>query len=235
VDIVDRLTAPSFQPVASSQLVASSTWDSGTATAHLTRELHDGVAGELSTMLLDLERFRMAQVGRQSVLTEISQMQDRLRFVLSNVRQVLYERRGVPQVERDLAGSIRRGLVRRFAARTGVRVRLSVARSWPNELPSDTALHLHRILQEALNNVDRHSGATCVSIRFDVLADRRSGLISVADNGRGFATDFGGQAGFGLAGILERAVLLGGSATVSKRRRGGSVLTVLVPGTGLGL
>ena len=42
--------------------------------AHIARELHDGVAGELATMLLDLERFRADQKGRQGVLKEIAQL-----------------------------------------------------------------------------------------------------------------------------------------------------------------
>ena len=228
----DRLTMSSF----SLQVAPPPTWDAGAATANLTRELQDSVAGELSTMLLDLERFRAAQTGRQSVLAEISQLQAQLRFVLSNVRQLLYERRGMAVVEHDFAGTVRRGLVRRFAERTGLRVHLSVARSWPSELPSETALNLYRVLQEALNNVDRHSGATSVLIRFEVPARGASGVITVADDGRGFADPAdGGQVGFGLAGIQERAVLLGGHAKIANRRRRGSVLTVCVPRGGLGL
>jgi two-component system, NarL family, sensor kinase len=229
-DAGDQLTMSSF-PAGQAPI-----WDSPAATAHLTRELHDGVAGELSTMLLDLERFRVDQAGRSSVLAEISRIQNQLRFVLLNVRQLLYERRGMARVERDFGGSVRRGLVRRFSERTGLRVRLSVARSWPADIPAETALNLHRILQEALNNVDRHSGATSVRIRFDLPVQGDSGVITVVDNGRGFATPAsGGRPSFGLAGIHERALLLGATATIANRRRGGSILTVSVPRHGLGL
>jgi signal transduction histidine kinase len=187
-------------------------------------------------MLLDLERFRAAQTGRQSVLAEISQLQNQLRFVLSNVRQLLYDRRGMPSVEHDFAGAVRRGLVRRFSERTGLRVSLSVARRWPQQLPAETALNLHRILQEALNNVDRHSGATSVRIRFDLPATADSGVITVADDGRGFTNPADSARGsFGLAGIQERSLLLGAQATITNRRRGGSILTVSVPRRGLGL
>ncbi len=216
-------------------MVQPQLWDSG-ATAHLTRELHDGVAGELSTMLLDLERFRAEQTGRQSVLAEISQLQNQVRFVLSNVRQLIYERRGMPSVEHDFAGTVRRGLVRRFTERTGVQVSLSVARSWPRQLPAETALNLDRILQEALNNVDRHSGATSVRIRFDLSPTGDSGVITVTDDGRGFISPADGARGsFGLAGIQERSLLLGAQATITNGRRGGSVMTVSVPRRSLGL
>ncbi len=206
------------------------------ANAHLARELHDGVAGELSTMLLDLERFRAAQVGRQSVLSEIDQLQEQLRFVLANVRQLLYDQRGLPAVEADFTSALRRGLLRRFAERTGLRIHLSVGRSWPRELPADTALNLRRIVQEALNNVDRHSGARCLLIRFSVLPGGRWGLVTVADDGRGYGEQGEGlEPGLGLLGINERAVLLGARLTVSNRRRGGSVLAIRVPIQSLGL
>lgn len=235
-EVADRLTMSSlssFQVVQAP--IQPQLWDSGT-TAHLTRELHDGVAGELSTMLLDLERFRAEQTGRQSVLAEISQLQNQVRLVLSNVRQLLYERRGMPSVEHDFAGSVRRGLVRRFTERTGVEVSLSVARSWPRELPAETALNLHRILQEALNNVDRHSGATSVRIRFELTPAGDSGVITVTDDGRGFTNPTeSARPSFGLAGIQERSLLLGAKATITNGRRSGSVMTVSVPRRSLGL
>src|SRR2546430_4214001 len=83
-------------------VAAERSWEAADLTAHIARELHDGVAGELATMLLDLERFRSGQGGRQSVLAEIAQLQDQVRFVLSNVRRMLYDQRGLADVELDL-------------------------------------------------------------------------------------------------------------------------------------
>ena len=204
--------------------------------AHIARELHDGVAGELATMLLDLERFRADQKGRQGVLKEIAQLQDQVRFVLSNVRRLVYDQRGLAGVERDFVGGLRRGFARRFAERTGIRVHVSSARSWPRPLPADTALQLRWIVQEALNNVDRHSGARAVLIRFDMLPGGASGRLTVTDDGSG-QPDLGEgvKAGFGITGIRERAVLLGARFTVRNRARGGTVLSVLLPGTSLEL
>ena len=204
--------------------------------AHIARELHDGVAGELATILLDLERFRAGQAGRQSVLDEIAQFQDQVRFVLSNVRRMLYDQRGLAGVERDFVGGLRRGFARRFAERSGIHVHVSATRAWPRVLPADTALQLRWIVQEALNNVDRHSGARAVLIRFDLLPGGASGRVTVTDDGRGQPDlDEGVSAGFGMMGIHERAVLLGARFTVRNRPRGGTVLSVLLPGSSLGL
>ncbi len=220
----------------SSSVLAQPSFDGGTPTAHLARELHDGVAGELSTMLLDLERFRAAQVGRKSVLAEIALLEEQLRFVLANVRKVLYGQRGLPGIELDFVDSLRRGFVRRFAERTDLRVHLSVSRTWPRALPAETALNLRRIVQEALNNVDRHSGAMSVLIRFDLPPGEDWAVLTVADDGRGYPNLTEGlHAGFGLVGIQERAVLLGAWTKVSNRRRGGSMLAVTMPRQVLGL
>jgi two-component system sensor histidine kinase DegS len=221
-------TVLGFQPV------PQVAWGHDVATARLARELHDTVAGELATMLLDLERFRAAQVGRKGVLAEIAQLQDRVRFVLSDIRNLLYDQRGLSTVEPDFLGSLRRGFLTRFAERTGVRIHVSVARSWPSVLPSETALTLRRIVQESLNNIDRHSGASSVLIRFNVPTNSEKPALTIADDGRGYGAD-DVEPGFGLLGIEERAVALGGRVTVANRRRGGSVLKVTLPRRSLGL
>jgi signal transduction histidine kinase len=198
------------------------------AGAHIARELHDGVAGELSTILLELERFRVGQTGRAGVLAEIAQLQDQVRFVLTNVRRLLYDQRGLPGLIPDFAGSLTRGYLRRFSERTGIHVHMSVGRTWPRLLPAETALHLRWIIQEALNNVDRHSGAKAVLIRLEVPPGGDVANVTITDDGHGH-TDLVEGAGFGLIGIRERAVLLDARVSVRNRRRGGSVLAVTLP------
>ena len=220
--VIDTLSRPAVVP--------EPTLGESAVAAHIARELHDGVAGELSTMLLDLERFRVGQAGRAGVLSEISQLQEQVRFVLSNVRRLLYDQRGLPGVVPDFAGSLARGYVRRFAERTGIHVHMSVGRTWPRVVPAETALHLRWIIQEALNNIDRHSGAKAVLIRFEVPSGGITARITITDDGRGHSDlDDGGYAGFGLMGIQERAVLLNAHVEVRNRRRGGSVLSVALP------
>jgi two-component system NarL family sensor kinase len=213
--------------------VISRAWVEPDASAHIARELHDGVAGELSAMLLDLERFRQDQFGRQGVLAEITTLQEHVRGILMNVRSLLNDQRGLPGVDPDLIGSLRRHLVRRFADRTGLRIHLSVSPDWPGQLPAETSRQLHRIVQEALNNVDRHSGAGCVLIRFAM--NRGAGVVRVLDDGRGYDDADGSLRGLGLLGIEERATMLGGRVVISNRARGGTVLSVTVPRRSLGL
>ena len=151
-------------------------------------------------------------------------------MVLSNVRQLLYTERELPGVDPDFVGSLRRGLARRLSERAGLRVHVSASSDWPRDLPADTAVNMRRIVQEALNNVMRHSGASAVLIRFSIAAGGESGLLTVSDDGRGYPRQADGwQPGFGMVGIQERALLLGARIDVSERRRGGGTLTVTIP------
>ena len=75
----------------------------------------------------------------------------------------------------------------------------------------DAEVNVYRVVQESLNNVLKHSGATEAS-----LTVRRSGShvqITIEDNGRGFVPA-GSDGGFGLLGIAERVTLLGGRTEV---------------------
>jgi signal transduction histidine kinase len=93
-------------------------------------------------------------------------------------------------------------------------------------LGSDAEIAVYRIVQEAVNNVLKHSGATHarVSLRRDALGVR----LLVADNGDGFAMD-GTRPGFGLAGIAQRAALHGGRCDVQSAPGSGTTVVVTIP------
>jgi signal transduction histidine kinase len=85
---------------------------------------------------------------------------------------------------------------------------------------------LHRILQESLTNILRHSGATEVEIGL-----RRSEdvvVLTVIDNGRGQALSEETR-GYGLVGMRERAALLGGSVETGPRPGGGFQVRATLP------
>jgi signal transduction histidine kinase len=201
------------------------------ARTELARELHDRVAQNLTSMLLELELFKRDEADREVVARRLGDLQDYTREVLTNVRELLYELRGAPGVEHHFARGIRKGLLRQFSLRTGVEVRMRVARTWPRSLPSAAAINLYRILQEALNNVRLHSGARRVWVTLQVGSSGRAEL-TVRDDGRGIAAALEAvrYGGMGWLGMSERAVLLGGELTVASRRGGGTTVRAGFPG-----
>jgi PAS domain S-box-containing protein len=102
-----------------------------------------------------------------------------------------------------------------------------------HRLPEEVAIALFRITQEALRNVWRHSGATRAEITID-FSDRWT-RITVNDNGKGFQvpqkmSDLAKQDKLGLAGMQERAQLVGGTLTVQSQPGKGTTVTVEAPG-----
>jgi signal transduction histidine kinase len=105
----------------------------------------------------------------------------------------------------------------------------------PVRLPDAIELALFRVLQEALTNVHRHSGASAA----DILIQRSSGqvILEVRDNGRGMEQEMlnrfcatGAGAGVGLMSMDERARELGGKLELESSRTGTSVrITIPVP------
>ena len=99
-------------------------------------------------------------------------------------------------------------------------------------LPAGSQIHVYRIVQESLNNVVKHSNATQVQV---TLAREPGWLrIRVEDNGIGFRSAVGDGAsavnrGFGVTGMRERALMLGGTMEIESSPGGGTIVSVAVP------
>jgi signal transduction histidine kinase len=87
-------------------------------------------------------------------------------------------------------------------------------------------VHIYRVLQEALNNVSRHSGATDAWIWLRFSPDSLE--LEVEDHGTGFVPEKM-QRGIGLVAMRERAELVGGILAVSPRPQGGTRVCLQIP------
>jgi signal transduction histidine kinase len=103
----------------------------------------------------------------------------------------------------------------------------------PGSLSSTVQITLYRILQEALTNVARHSGAKTVSIRFAHLA--ATVQVTVNDDGCGFDAETVAVSShrLGIQSMRERAAMLGGTVSFTARRKGTGILVQIpLPGRG---
>jgi two-component system NarL family sensor kinase len=105
-------------------------------------------------------------------------------------------------------------------------------------LSEHVEIALYRIAQEALQNVQKHAGASTVRMRFGVRAG--TARLEVTDDGRGFDIGVGGfetrevradGSGYGMRSMAERAELVGGTLRVRSRRGSGTTVVVSVPTT----
>jgi signal transduction histidine kinase len=98
----------------------------------------------------------------------------------------------------------------------------------PNQIPEDVTVCLFRIVQEALRNVAKHSGASEVKVELSGIDDRLE--LSVSDFGVGFDPESAkGRGGLGLLSISERLRLIGGDLAVESEPSHGTRIRVRIP------
>jgi two-component system, NarL family, sensor histidine kinase UhpB len=174
------------------------------------RELHDEAGQALMLLRLQLEMMgREAPPVLRPRLAEARELAGRtaveLRRIVAALSPAVLERLGLEAALRHLAA--------RFNKLHPARVRLRVClRGGAVSRPVEEVIY--RVTQECLQNIARHSRATAVNL--DLHAADKNIELSVDDNGAGFCTDqIGGRVNsFGLAGMQERAELLGGTLRV---------------------
>lgn len=189
----------------------------------IARELHDEMGTYLTGMTVGLDLLAQKHgaeaVGPlQRLLSQTDEAVDKIAIQL---RPPTLDDMGVDRAIGQL--------VERFTATTGIRVDLhqSIA---GERLPESVETTLYRVVQEALTNIGKHSGAQTVS----VILERRPEDVQliVEDNGRGF--DASAHAGdtnahYGLLGMQERIRLLDGTMAVESAPGAGTSLYVRVP------
>ncbi len=160
----------------------------------LMREMHDGVGSQLITTLHALEKGRLDQAAAA----------DLLRGCIDDLRLVIDSLDASPQSMADALANLRFRLEPRLAT-------AGIASSWQIDmtevtLPPGVALQLLRILQEAVSNVLKHSGARRVELTWSVSAGEAR--LHIADDGGGFISDSAPQ-GRGLANMRQRVQRIG--------------------------
>ncbi|RYY39014.1 MAG: sensor histidine kinase [Chitinophagaceae bacterium] len=185
------------------------------------RELHDNVNQVLTTVKLNIE---LAQ-GDPSLAPGLLERSVRyLQQCIGEIRNLSRELSAPTLGTRSLVDSIT-ALVEMVApaAQLDIRFRHDAYRQG---LPKEYKLALYRILQEALNNVLRHAGASKVDIEL-----AQSGgvtILIVTDDGKGF-TPGSPRGGIGLTNMRSRAAVLGGTLQVQSAPGRGCQLQIRVP------
>ncbi len=191
--------------------------------ARVARDLHDEVNQSLTGLLLRLEAAREAAPPElEGELDETKALANQaMTELLSLARQL----RPTALDDLGLAAAIA-GQVERL--RGGELEAKFAAEGDFSDLGDDAQLVVYRVAQEALSNAARHSGASRVSVDLHRRKDGGVELVA-ADDGRGFAFDEA-ERGLGIAGMRERALLIGGELSIESRPGHGTTVHLTVPG-----
>lgn len=198
--------------------------------ARLARELHDEAGQVLTAVRLGLDRLAKilgeanpwAQEQLQQTRELVTQAMEDLRRVISALRPGVLDQLGlIPAL---------RGVAEALLGPQGIQLTLETE-GITERLPGEVELILFRIAQEAMHNVARHSQATHVWIR--LTRGEKELIMEIQDNGRGFdpmaVTAEGSGRGLGLAGMRERATLIGGQLEIHSRPGQGTTIRVRIP------
>jgi signal transduction histidine kinase len=188
----------------------------------LARAMHDTLAHSLSALVVQLEALdALHEAGPGAARSQLDKIREHARVGLSEARQAILDLRSAPVEEYGLAGALDR-LVGRFGQQNGIDTQWTV-HGEPFPLLPAQANALYRIVEEALDNVERHAQARRVTVD---LRYEGSVTVRIQDDGQGFDPDAVDANRFGLVGIYERAALIDGSVSVATTPNQGTVLTV---------
>lgn len=193
--------------------------------ATIAREIHDDIGSTLTGVKFELAWLK-EQLERGSDLARHVEQLDQLvdTAILTSTRIMHSLRPGI--LDEGIVAALD-WQARNFEQRIGVPC-LFVSSHDDIALESDPAMVVFRVCQEALNNVAKHAGASKVELHL-VMMDGEL-MLEVIDDGRGITRgDMAKRDRFGLRGMRERALALGGEVDVAGGSRGGTVITLRLP------
>jgi two-component system sensor histidine kinase UhpB len=185
------------------------------------QELHDEVGQSLTAVALQVEQ--LAAGADPPTAERLNALGRQLQGSLDDIRRIVRKLR--PEALDDL------GLVNALIALASRISRLTDARlerHLNGDLPAlspEQELVIYRVAQEALHNVVRHAQAKTARIALD--PDPEAVVLTVSDDGHGIAN--GAESGSGIAGMRERALLVGASLSITSQPNGGTQVRLEVP------
>lgn len=195
----------------------------------ISRDLHDHIAQDLSTLKISLETLFKDQPA--DITAKVLQLSDILQRSIASVRDMAYDLRppGLDQL----------GLVKTlylycedFSKSNGVEVDFAAAAVDELNLEYETEINIYRLIQEALNNIKRHADANRVTIR--LVASSPDIVIRVKDNGKGFDVNDRRKRALkekrmGLQSMVERVRLLDGKISIQSKPSKGTYILIEIP------
>ena len=191
---------------------------------NLSRELHDGVGQTITALKMELGRLKAADSDLST--TRLDRARALAEEALRTIRNVSLLLRPSALDDLGLEAALQ-WHVEDFSRRTSIHGRLDCVIDDDQSLPEAVKTCVYRTVQEALNNCEKHAGASDVLV--SVRQDSRGITVSIVDDGRGVQDHSRSDAGLGILGMRERASMLGGSFAFESEPGRGARVTFFVP------
>ena len=195
----------------------------------LAAEIHDSVVQSLvgiSYRLQAIEK-RVSPDTDEELLADIKVLEEQLNTNIKELRDLLLGLRPPMLDDMGLYKALETHL-KNFGLQNGIQYSFQQPET-PPVLTRDAQINIFRIVQEALNNIEKHASATHVTIEIEATSQKL--FLTIRDDGRGFSTQRtrGRPRNLGIASMRERTELLGGHLKIKSEADRGTMISVDVP------
>jgi signal transduction histidine kinase len=192
----------------------------------IARELHDDIGQRLALLAVKLEQLHRDPPDMAEVRIRMGELQEQASEIATDIQTLSHE---LHSTKLEYLGPVAamRGHCQELAEQTKVKVDFK-SQGLPSPLPPDISLCLFRVLQEALRNAVKHSGARQVEVGLWGTPDEVH--LSVSDRGVGFDSEAAKRGrGLGLVSMEERLKLHKGVLSIESQPKQGTTIHARVP------
>jgi len=193
--------------------------------ARLSREIHDELGHSLTGLVVGIKRLR-ALTSDEKCIVKTKELNDLVLSASKTSKRIMTDLRPSILEDLGLVAAID-WLANDFKIKHDVSCRVN-ARDLPVKLTDEAAIALFRIVQESLTNIAKHACAKQVEISIVIV--HKTLKLSIFDDGQGLKTGWKTKRGsYGLKGMHERALALGGEMKVTSESNNGVQLQIQIP------
>jgi len=193
--------------------------------ARIGRELHDDIGQRLALLAAELQQLQEDPLIVPESRSSVGEVEKQISEIASDIQLLSHELHSAKLQYLGIVGAVK-GFCREFSAQQKVEIDFQT-----DALPAlspDISLCLFRVLQEALQNSAKHSGARHFQVRLWRTADEIH--LTVKDSGVGFDREQARMSqGLGLVSMEERLKLANGTLTIETQPKGGATIHARVP------
>jgi signal transduction histidine kinase len=221
-DITDRKLAEAALADVSRRLIEAAEQERN----RIARELHDDIGQRLALLAIELERLRQDPPDLPEVRRRTGELQKQASDIATDIQTLSHKLHSTKLEDLGPVAAMRE-LCQELGELTKVKIDFK-SQDLPSPLPPDVSLCLFRVLQEALHNSVKHSGARHVDVRLWGTSDEIH--LAVSDPGVGFDREAAkDNPGLGLVSMEERLKLLKGTISIQSQPKRGTTIHARVP------
>ncbi len=194
----------------------------------ITHELHDQLRQQMTVLRLKLDILKKACADNEELRNQVDEIQKVTHQLDLDVDFLAWKMRPTVLDDVGIVAALVQ-YIRQWSAHFNIPADFDATRFSKTRLESEVETNFYRITQEALNNIYKHARASKVNVS---LEPRENGMVLIIeDNGVGFEPNkqITVEKGMGLAGMNERAALIGGKLEIESTTGLGTTIYVSVP------